>query len=92
MRLPSSAAEAINHHTAKISRSAARRLGETRREEVRFLVLASVAHAKVVRRTGVSSGTVSMLLIKALGGGWNASELPTIDELKKQEKAGSTEN
>ena len=36
-------------------------IGERKREEVRFLILAGVAHAEVVRRTGVSSGTVSVI-------------------------------
>ena len=36
-------------------------IGERKREEVRFLILAGVAHAEVVRRTGVSSGTVSAI-------------------------------
>ena len=38
-----------------------RGIGETHREEVRFLILAGVAHAEVVRRTGVSSGTGSVI-------------------------------
>jgi DNA-binding NarL/FixJ family response regulator len=38
-----------------------RGVGETKREEVRFLILAGVPHAEVVRRTGVSSGTVSTI-------------------------------
>ena len=36
-------------------------IGERKREEVRFFILAGVAHAEVVRRTGVSSGTVSAI-------------------------------
>lgn len=38
-----------------------REIGERKREEVRFLILAGVPHAEVVRRTGVSSGTVSSI-------------------------------
>ena len=38
-----------------------RGIGERKREEVRFLILAGVPHAEVVRRTGVSSGTVSSI-------------------------------
>jgi len=36
-------------------------VGETKRQEVRFLILSGVAHAEVVRRTGVSGGTVSAI-------------------------------
>ncbi len=36
-------------------------IGETKREEVRFLILSGVPHAEVVARTGVSSGTVSSI-------------------------------
>ena len=32
-----------------------------KREEVRFPILAGVAHAEVVRRTGASGGTVSAI-------------------------------
>jgi len=38
-----------------------RGIGERKREEVRFLILSGVAHAKVVRMSGVSSGTVSAI-------------------------------
>jgi len=38
-----------------------RGIGETKREEVRFLILGGVPHAEVVRRTSVSSGTVSAI-------------------------------
>ena len=34
-------------------------IGETKRQEVRWLILSGVPHAEVVRRSGVSSGTVS---------------------------------
>src|SRR5487761_654290 len=36
-------------------------IGETKREGVRFLILAGIPHAEVVRRSGVSSGTVSAI-------------------------------
>ena len=36
-------------------------IGDTKREEVRFLILSGVPHAEVVKRTGVSSGTVSLI-------------------------------
>ena len=36
-------------------------IGQRNREEVRFLILSGVAHAEVVRRSGVSSGTVSAI-------------------------------
>jgi hypothetical protein len=38
-----------------------RGVGETKREEVRFLIFAGLPHAEVVRRSGVSSGTVSSI-------------------------------
>jgi hypothetical protein len=38
-----------------------RGIGDTKREEFRFLILAGAAHADVVRRSGVSSGTVSAI-------------------------------
>jgi integrase len=38
-----------------------RGIGETKREEVRLLILAGVPHAEVVRQTRVSSGTVSAI-------------------------------
>ena len=38
-----------------------RGVGEAKREEVRFFILSGVAHAEVVRRAGVSSGTVSAI-------------------------------
>jgi hypothetical protein len=36
-------------------------VGEKKREEVRFLILSGLPHAEVVRRSGVSSGTVSAI-------------------------------
>ena len=38
-----------------------RGVGDAKREEVRFLILSGLPHAEVVRRSGVSSGTVSLL-------------------------------
>jgi len=38
-----------------------RGVGETKRQEVRWLMLSGVPHAEVVRRSGVSSGTVSAI-------------------------------
>jgi hypothetical protein len=46
---------------AAVGKPRRRGIGERKREEVRFLILAGVAHAEVVRRTGVSSGTVSAI-------------------------------
>ena len=36
-------------------------VGDVKREEIRFLILSGVPHAEVVRRSGVSSGTVSLI-------------------------------
>ncbi len=36
-------------------------VGETKRQEVQWLILSGVPHAEVVRRSGVSSGTVSAI-------------------------------
>ena len=36
-------------------------IGERKREEVRFLILSGVPHAEVVRRSGVSGGTLSVI-------------------------------
>lgn len=36
-------------------------IGERKREEIRFLILSGIAHAEVVRMSGVSSGTVSAI-------------------------------
>ena len=36
-------------------------VGDTKREEIRFLILSGLPHAEVVRRSGVSSGTVSLI-------------------------------
>ena len=36
-------------------------VGEDKRQEVRQLILSGVPHAEVVRRTGVSSGTVNVI-------------------------------
>lgn len=36
-------------------------IGEDKRQEVRQLILSGLPHAEVVRRTGVSSGTVSAI-------------------------------
>jgi len=36
-------------------------IGEKKREEVRFLILSGIPHAEVVRRSGVSGGTVSSI-------------------------------
>jgi len=36
-------------------------IGDTKREEVRFLILSGLPHAEIVRRSGVSSGTVSLI-------------------------------
>jgi integrase len=36
-------------------------VGETKREEVRFLILSGLPHAEVVKRSKVSSGTVSLI-------------------------------
>ena len=36
-------------------------VGDTKREEVHFLILSGLPHAEVVRRSGVSSGTVSLI-------------------------------
>ncbi len=44
-----------------ISSKTKRGVGDTKREEVRFLILSGLPHAEVVRRSGVSSGTVSLL-------------------------------
>ena len=38
-----------------------RGVGDVKREEVRFLILSGLPHAEVIRRTGVSSGTVSAI-------------------------------
>src|SRR5215475_12038968 len=38
-----------------------RGIGERKREKVRFLIPAGVAHAEIVHRTGVSGGTVSTI-------------------------------
>jgi hypothetical protein len=38
-----------------------RGVGDTKREEVRFLILSGLPHAEVMRRSGVSSGTVSAI-------------------------------
>jgi Phage integrase family len=46
---------------AGVSTSRQRGIGERKREEVRFLIFAGVPHAEVVRRSGVSSGTVSSI-------------------------------
>jgi len=35
--------------------------GDAKREEVRFLILSGLPHAEVVKRSGVSSGTVSLI-------------------------------
>jgi integrase len=35
--------------------------GDVKREEVRFLILSGLPHAEVVKRSGVSSGTVSLI-------------------------------
>jgi len=44
-----------------ISSKTKRGVGDAKREEVRFLILSGLPHAEVVRRSGVSSGTVSLL-------------------------------
>ena len=44
-----------------ITKPRRRGVGEAKREDVRFLILSGVAHAEVVRRAGVSSGTVSVI-------------------------------
>lgn len=44
-----------------ISSKTKRGVGDAKREEVRFLILSGLPHAEVVRRGGVSSGTVSLL-------------------------------
>jgi hypothetical protein len=36
-------------------------VGNTKREEIRFLILSGLPHAEVVRRTGTSDGTVSLI-------------------------------
>ena len=36
-------------------------IGDAKREEVRFLILFGLPHAEVVKRSGVSSGTVSLI-------------------------------
>ena len=36
-------------------------VGDAKREEVRFLILCGLPHAEVVKRSGVSSGTVSLI-------------------------------
>ena len=36
-------------------------IGDTKREEVRFLILSGLPHAEFVKRSGVSSGTVSLI-------------------------------
>ena len=36
-------------------------IGDTKREEVRFLFLSGLPHAEVVKRSDVSSGTVSLI-------------------------------
>jgi hypothetical protein len=36
-------------------------VGDAKREEVRFLILSGLPHAEVVKRSGVSSGTVSLI-------------------------------
>ena len=55
-----------------------RGVGEKKREEVRFLILSGVAHAEVVRRSGVSSGTVSAIRtdIKAKIALYRSNDLP----------------
>ena len=44
-----------------ISSKTKRGVGDAKREQVRFLILSGLPHAEVVRRSGVSSGTVSLL-------------------------------
>jgi hypothetical protein len=46
---------------AAIGSSHRRGIGERKRDEARFLILSGVAHAEVVRMSGVSSGTVSSI-------------------------------
>src|SRR5690242_15821991 len=36
-------------------------VGDAKREEIRFLILSGLPHAEVVKRTGTSSGTVSLI-------------------------------
>ncbi len=36
-------------------------VGDAKRQEVRFLILSGLPHAEVVARSGVSSGTVSLI-------------------------------
>ena len=36
-------------------------VGDAKREEIRFLILSGLPHAEVVKRSGVSSGTVSLI-------------------------------
>jgi hypothetical protein len=38
-----------------------RGVGDAKREDVRFLIVSGLPHAEIVRRSGVSSGTVSLL-------------------------------
>ena len=38
-----------------------RGVGDVKREEVRFLILSGLPHAEVIRRAGVSSGTMSAI-------------------------------
>ena len=38
-----------------------RGIGDAKREEVRFLILSGLPHAEVLRRSGVSSGTISLI-------------------------------
>ena len=46
---------------AGVFTSRQRGIGECKREEVRFLIRIGVPHAEVVRKAGVSSGTVSSI-------------------------------
>ncbi len=44
-----------------ISRKTKRGVGDAKREDVRFLILSGLPHKEVVKRSGVSSGTVSAI-------------------------------
>ena len=44
-----------------IPSTAKRGVGDAKREEVRFLILSGLPHAEIVKRSGVSSGTVSLV-------------------------------